>query len=670
MRTGTEEALTVLDALPLGACVLQDDLVVVFWNTMLEAWTHIPRETILGTPLVALFPHLQRSSYGGRLKDIFAGGPPTVFSCQLHHALIPARLPNGQPRLQHTTVAPMARPDGGGYYAVLIMQDITELTQRARILHTQYNAAVGARRQAEGALRACEASTRAIVQSAIDGIVTFDQQGSITSWNPAAARFFGYTAEEVLGEHITMLFPASERQTAQSFLLPAVPVSALPSPEHSSGREMLCQHKNDIKFPLEILVNTVVVGTQWLHIGFLRDITERKHLEAQLRQTQKMEAIGTLAGGIAHDFNNMLAAILGYTELATYEVPDGTPAWHHLQEVLTAGRRAKELVQQILTFSRQHEQERKPVHLPLLIKEALQLLRASLPSTIDIRQSLDPAAATILADPTQIHQVLMNLCTNAEHAMRSQGGVLTISLTPIRVDTSLAATHPDLQPGPYVCLTIQDTGHGMSPEVIARIFEPFYTTKRVGEGTGMGLAMVHGIISRHGGAITVESQIGQGTAFHIYLPQIDTLFPAPSRTEDILPQGEGCILFVDDEAPLARLGQETLERLGYTTVVRTSSIEALAAFRAAPYQFDLVITDHTMPNMTGEALSCELRRIRPDIPIILCTGFSHTMTSEKAQTLGIDAFLMKPLVMRDLAIAIRRVLGQHSVVHARHNAIS
>jgi signal transduction histidine kinase/CheY-like chemotaxis protein len=394
------------------------------------------------------------------------------------------------------------------------------------------------------------------------------------------------------------------------------------------------------------------------------EITERKRteearqrLEAQLRQSQKMEAIGTLAGGIAHDFNNILGIIIGYTELAVLDIPRDSSPWHNLQEVLAATTRAKNLVRQILTFSRKSDIRHIPVQLPSLVKETLKLMRASLPATIEIRQQITEDVGPILADPTQMHQVLMNLCTNAAHAMRETGGILEVRVEAVEVDDAFAATHPELHPGAHVRLTIRDTGCGMEPEVLERIFEPFFTTKDVGEGTGMGLAMVHGIVADCGGTITVHSTPGEGTSFVLYLPCIPETAGDTEHAEDPIPRGKGCILFVDDEVMLARWGQTTLERLGYDVVARTSSIEALEAFRAMPQRFDVVITDQTMPNMTGEALARALRRIRPDIPIILCTGFSHFMDAEKAKALGIDAFCMKPLVARDLAATIRQVLA-------------
>lgn len=387
--------------------------------------------------------------------------------------------------------------------------------------------------------------------------------------------------------------------------------------------------------------------------GVARDITSRLRAEAQLlqaqraeelRQSQKMEAIGTLAGGIAHDFNNILSVILGFSELTLYEVAKGSVAWHNLQQVMTASRRAKELVRQILTFSRKGDQERQPVQLHLVLQEAMKLLRASLPATIRIRQDIPENVGTILADPTQIQQVLMNLCLNAAYAMQQNGGLLEVSL-----DTS------EMNAEPYVRLMVRDNGKGIPEDALDRIFEPFFTTKTASEGTGMGLAVVHGIVTGHGGTITVDSSPGKGTTFEVYLPRLSQSAAAEPAMPDAAPKGRERILFVDDEAPLARLAERTLQRFGYTVVATTSSLEALETFRKSPDAFDLVITDQTMPHMTGDTLARELRRIRADIPIILCTGYSHIIDADQAATQGINAFLHKPLLAKDLAEAIQQV---------------
>jgi CheY-like chemotaxis protein len=349
---------------------------------------------------------------------------------------------------------------------------------------------------------------------------------------------------------------------------------------------------------------------------------------------------------------------LGYTELALGTIPAESPPWHHLQAVQKAGQRAAALVQQILTFSRRTEPARTPTQLQLLIQETLQFLRATLPTTIALHQDLDPSAGTVLADASQIHQVLLNLCTNAAHAMRETGGALHVRLEAICLPTEDAAVPPGLGAGPHVRLTVRDTGHGMTSEIRDRIFEPFFTTKGPGEGTGMGLAVVHGIIASHGGALIVESASGHGTTVRVYLPQSTQLPVASARPEVPVPHGRECILFVDDEEALVSLGHALLTALGYEVVAVTSSLEALAVFQEAPERFDLVITDYTMPQLTGEALAQALRGIRPTLPIIVCTGFSETMTAGQAQALGIDALCLKPFVLQDLGQTIRRVLRQ------------
>ncbi|MGE0474819.1 MAG: response regulator [Nitrospirales bacterium] len=398
--------------------------------------------------------------------------------------------------------------------------------------------------------------------------------------------------------------------------------------------------------------------------GVAEDMTQHKRVEEALtkserhfRQSSRMEAIGTLAGGIAHDFNNILTAILGYTELALATVPKNSRTQRNLQEVLTAGHRAKHLVQQILTFSRQAGPGKRSIPLHTILREALKLLRATIPSTITIQHSIK-TEANIVADPTQIHQIFINLCTNAEYAMREKGGVLHLTLEDATVTDQMAHMLSGLAAGEYVRLTVRDTGIGMTPEVLERMFDPFFTTKPIGEGSGMGLAVVHGLVTSHGGAIWVESGIGKGTKIEVYLPRAQNPVWEYVPDQSPIPVGRETILFVDDEETIVRLGQELLTSLGYSVEVETYSPQALATFMQDPHRFDLVITDQTMPSMTGEMLSRELLRIRPDLPIILCTGFSHIMSAEKAKALGIQAYLMKPLAIRDLAPIVRHVLDK------------
>jgi PAS domain S-box-containing protein len=395
-----------------------------------------------------------------------------------------------------------------------------------------------------------------------------------------------------------------------------------------------------------------------------RDITERKRaqeekeqLEAQLRHAHKMEAVGTLAGGIAHDFNNILAAVIGYAEMALTDVPRFSPIQDYLQQVLKAGHRAKDLVKQILSFSRMHKcQERVPLEIAPIVNEALKLMRASLPTTIEIRQVIDTETAVVLADATEIHQVVVNLCTNAAQAMEETGGLLEVSLSEVVVVPEASGVPKDLNHGRYLRMTVSDTGHGMDPTILDRIFDPYFTTKPIGKGSGLGLAVVHGIVKRHQGAIDLRSMPGKGTIFTLYLPMVESKASVQGDLDTPIPRGNERILFVDDERALADLGQQMLEHLGYSVLTKTSSIEALQLFEAQPERFDLVITDYTMPQMTGATLAEEAMRVRPDIPVILCTGFTERITEEQSRDMRIAAFVLKPLNLRDMAQVVRRVL--------------
>ena len=406
------------------------------------------------------------------------------------------------------------------------------------------------------------------------------------------------------------------------------------------------------------------VDGRLVRLQIATDITRIKDLEkeslriqAQLQQAQKMEAIGTLAGGIAHDFNNILSAVIGYTEIVLADSIEGSQQHKNLQEVLKAGNRARDLVNQILMFSRQTDKELKPVQINQIVIETLKLLRASLPTTIRIEPNLSSNAA-VLADPTQIHQVMMNLCTNAAHAMREKGGLLKIELSDVELTEDFLEQHPYLSAGTYLKLRVSDTGHGMEKKITDRIFDPFFTTKERGEGTGMGLAVVLGIVKSHGGTITVESSVGRGSCFDVYLPVIEREVDAETRPKMAMPTGKERILFVDDEKALVDLGHQILKRLGYDVTTRTSSIEALELFIAQPEKFDLVITDTTMPNMTGDELARRLMAVRSDIPVILCTGYSERISKDKAHAIGIREFVLKPIVMSDLAVTVRKVLDE------------
>jgi len=387
----------------------------------------------------------------------------------------------------------------------------------------------------------------------------------------------------------------------------------------------------------------------------MHETKQREQAEAQLRQAQKMEALGTLSGGIAHDFNNILAAIIGFTELVAEHTPKGSRDEHHLGRVMEASLRGRDLVRQMLTFSRSTSEEKKPLLLSSVVSETVTMLRATTPTTIRINVNIQSESGLIFADPTQIQQILLNLCTNATHAMRDKGGILDVELSDFSVPPSGGN---GMTPGLYMKLVIRDTGAGIPPEIMEKIFDPFFTTKKIGEGTGLGLSVVHGIVKRSGGYITVESEPEKGTTFTVYFPKVAGEKEAIARAQDAIPTGSEHILFVDDEEAIVEMGEEILAELGYEVTSRTSSTEAFALLKENPSRFDLVITDQTMPDMTGVELAKEILTLRPGIPVILCTGFSHLVDAEGATAAGIRAFAMKPLTKREIAKTIRKVLDE------------
>ncbi len=395
------------------------------------------------------------------------------------------------------------------------------------------------------------------------------------------------------------------------------------------------------------------------------DVTEQKHIEnafvqpeKEFRHAQKMQAIGTLADGIAHDFNNIIAGIIGFTEMVLEDVPADSALHRRLDFVLKGAYRGRDLARQLLAFSRRREQERKAVSMGLIINEVLPLIRASLPATIDIRQNLLIKADLVAADQAQIHQAIINICTNAAYAMREHGGVLDITLTGEDIDVHSPCMDPCLKPGPYVRLTIGDTGCGMEPELMKRIFDPFFTTKAPGEGIGLGLSVARNIIKGHEGTISVESEPGQGSFFHVYLPRI--ISDPSTETEGVsrTPGGKESILIVDDEELLIEMNRQRLEKLGYTVVGTTRGTEALEMFRNEPDKFDLVITDYTMPHMIGTELAEEIHRIKPGTPIILCSGLNEPVPAGRLKEIGIQEFFVKPVGKNEFAKLIRRVLDK------------
>ena len=518
-------------------------------------------------------------------------------------------------------------------------------------------------RRAQASLEESTRRYRDLFDQAPVGYFILDDQGTIHQVNKKGADILGYTSNYLKHKPFLLYLTHSSRKTFSAHL------RRISGKIHSSSTEVECVHTNGKTIPtrIESVLTHESSRFQRLFRTTVIDLTDRKkaeaillHSERQLRQAFKMEAIGTLAGGIAHDFNNILSAIIGYSQLAMTQLPSESPVCRHLDEVLTAGFRAKDLVGQILAFSRQTEPEKQIVDLKYLVRESIRLLRATLPRTIHIKtQFAEEEDLCVVANPTEFHQVIINLCTNAEYAMREKGGTLVIQLDRVEISADFAKAHPPLKPIPYLYLSIQDTGLGIPPKIQPRIFDPFFTTKEIGEGTGMGLAVAHGIVAHHGGLIMLERTSPEGTRFGIYLPWTSKPACEPTHARPTAPRKSGRILFIDDEDSLARMGEQILQQLGYAVVTCTSGAQGIEIFEADPNAFDVVVLDQTMPVITGETVARRLLSLRPNLPVILCTGFSHVMTQERALSIGISAFLMKPLLSHELDRVIQDLLSQH-----------
>jgi len=514
----------------------------------------------------------------------------------------------------------------------------------------------GSRKRAEEALRQSEADLKESQRTAHVGSWRLDLVSNHVVWSEELYRMYGF-------DPTSPPPPYTEHQK-------------LFTPESWKKLSTALNNTKDTGIPYELELETLREdgnrGWMWVHgevvrdargaivglRGAAQDITERKQMEEQLRQSQKMESIGILAGGIAHDFNNIMGIILGNTELALEDVPESNPTHTNLEEIRKASLRAASIVKQLLSFTRITDQKLQPIEIAPVIKDALKFLRSTIPATIDIEQDICVTDETILADPTQINQIMMNLCINASYAMEQTGGKLTITVENVLLGNSLAKDYPDLKSGKYVKIAVSDTGPGIDSKIIDRIFEPYFTTKEIGKGSGMGLAVVHGIVKSHSGSIKVDSTLGKGTQFSILFPLAQGKAAVEAETIQEIPRGSETILFVDDEISIVNMVKRMFERLGYKVQTATTPQDALDRFALNPDHFDLVITDMTMPQMTGVKLSEKLMEIRPDIPIIVCTGHSALVDEEKAKELGLAAYIMKPISIRETAQTIRKVLDR------------
>ena len=499
-------------------------------------------------------------------------------------------------------------------------------------------------------LQGAEQPYRTLMETMSEGALTVAANGTILYCNQRFAEMLKAPLNRIIGSSFQEIMPSEDWQAFKAAL-------GTCGKEGCRGEYHLTTLEGR-EVPVYISARALALQDVEGLCIVATDLTEQRALEQQIRQSQKMEALGTLAGGIAHDFANLLAAVIGFTELLQGHLPVGNQAHHYTARILEAGMRGRDLVKHMLTFSRQTDQEKKPLLISSIVKESVKLLRAAIPTTISISVNVRSESGLILADPVQIQQVLMNLCTNASYAMRETGGALEIELS----DFSTGPTNGNpygIEPGHYIKLMVRDTGTGIPAQVKEKIFDPFFTTKGVGEGTGLGLSVVLGIVKQSGGHITVESEPGKGSTFTVYFPKIaGEALPDTKGAETALLTGSERILFVDDEEALVEVGEDILAELGYEVTSRMSSKDALALVEEDPSRFDLVITDQTMPEMAGVELARRILAIRPDMPLILCTGFSHLVDADKAKAAGIKAFAMKPLTKREIARTIRKVLDE------------
>ncbi|MEQ1795900.1 MAG: PAS domain S-box protein [Nitrospira sp.] len=641
-----EQFRMVVESAPNGILLTSEDGTITLANNTLETMFGYGHGELIGRSVDMLLPEALRSDHLDQRKHFFS--------------------------------SPVSRPMGAGREFLARRKDGREIPVEIGLtpLHTSTGLHVlativdiSARKALDALLGEKDALNQAVLDSLTAEVAVLDQAGDITAVNKAWRQFAPSGAGEAA--------PISPGQNYVAICRNAVLQGDAGAQEAIEGIEAVRTGTQD-RFCLEYPCSTTA-DTRWFAMTVMplrgpreglvithEDISARKRAEqereqllAQTQHLQKMEAIGTLAGGIAHEFNNSLTAVLGFSELALKGLPKDHKVRRHLDQVIVAGRKSRDLVHQLLTFSQQGRHLKRPLSLHVLVKESLKLLRPLVPSWIQVHEHILVPSPPVSADSSQMHQLVLNLVENALRAMQKTGGTLSIFLEETQVQQPRLGPQARLEPGSYLRLMVRDTGTGMTPDVQSRIFDPFFTTKELGEGLGMGLAVVHGIVSAHGGTVFVDSAPDVGTTVEVYLPILPTpaISTTPSGSDEPLPQGHECVLFVDDEESLARFGGEMLESLGYYAVVRMSASEALQAFRMAPQRFDLLITDRTMPNMSGEALAKDCRLLRPDLPIILCSGSEPPLSQEAPpHSQGVTKYVLKPLMLQDLARTIRQVL--------------
>ncbi len=556
----------------------------------------------------------------------------------------------------------LVRKDGTVVFAILTAAYLKEDDPAAGHIVTIQD--ITKRKLSEERLRENENRVRGILEQAPFSIQVFSPEGDIIFTNKAFEKLWSVRQEDLKGYNILR-----DRQIEALGIMPAVHrafegmPSTTPTIEYNAeatvgkGNLLVVQ---GILYPV-IDANDAILYVIMIHLDFTEQARvekERKRLEEKLQQAQKMEAIGTLAGGIAHDFNNILSSIMGYSELCLHEVRNNPKASRHAEQILKAADRARDLVQQILTFSRKAEPEKNPLSLTPIIKEVVKFMRASLPTTIEIRLTMPETPHVIMADPSQMHQVLMNLCTNASHAMKESGGILEIGLRQVEIESDAALFRTPLPDGRYVELSVRDTGHGIPQQNLGKIFDPYFTTKQQGEGTGLGLSVVHGIVKDHNGEIRVYSEEGKGSHFLIYLPLVDREIEVGEHGKNkIIPPGRGeTILFIDDEQMVVDVSSEMLADLGYRVLTETDPVTAIDLLKKDIRGIDIVITDKTMPHMTGFEVVKAVKKMSGDIPVILCSGFLTKSDLEKIAELNVDRVIVKPIQMSTLANAVRELL--------------